>query len=135
MPETDLPQYETTRSIIGGFFEVHNRLNYGLLETLYSAALERELRARGHLVAREVAIEVLYKGEPIGVQRLDMVVDGRVVVEVKSTAVIHPHFRRQVLSYLNATGLAVGLLLHFGPQPKAYRLFGPDSQKRSGSIR
>jgi GxxExxY protein len=135
MPENHLPHHETTRSIIGGFFEVHNRLNFGLLEALYSAALERELRARGHLVVREVAVEVRYKGEPIGVQRLDMVVDGRVVVEVKSTAVIHSHFRRQVLSYLNATGLAVGLLLHFGPQPKAYRLFGRDSTGRPGTIR
>jgi GxxExxY protein len=131
MGANHLPHHELTQSIIGGFYAVFNELDYGLLEALYTAALERELRARGHEVAREYAVEVLYKGEPIGFQRLDLVVDRTVVVEVKSTAMLHPIFRRQLLSYLNATKLPVGLLLHFGPEPKPYRIFRRDWSRSS----
>jgi GxxExxY protein len=134
MDDSRLPHHALTRSIIGAFYEVYHQLEFGLLEALYTAALERELRARGHGVSREHAVEVLYKGDPIGFQRLDMVVDSLVVVEVKSTAVLHPAHRRQVISYLNATRLPVGLLLHFGPVPKAMRLFGRDAQGRPGSL-
>ena len=126
MDDPHLPQHELTGSIIAAFFEVYNKLDYGLLEALYSAALTHELRARGHHVSREVIVQVLYKGSPIGIQRLDMVVDSIVIVEVQSTAVLHPHFRRPLISYLSATRISTGLLLHFGPNPKAFRLFGRD---------
>lgn len=111
-----------TRSVIGAFFEVYNTLGHGLLEHLYVTALERELRARGHVVARELSVRVMYKGEELGVQRLDMVVDHLLVVEVKSTAVLQKIAPRQLFNYLRATDLEVGLLLHFGPQPKFYRI-------------
>ena len=68
-----------------GFFEVYNTLGFGFLEHLYVLALERELLARGHRVGREVWATVLYKGEELGKQRLDMVVDEILVVEMKST--------------------------------------------------
>jgi GxxExxY protein len=129
-----LKHRELTGSIIGSFYEVYNYFGWGLLESLYAAALERELRAKGHLVAREYAVEVLYKGEPIGFQRLDMVVDATVVVEIKSTPAVHPMFKRQLISYLRATRLDTGLLLHFGPAPKAYRLYGRISELDPGSI-
>lgn len=59
-----------THSVIGAFYEVYNRLGFGFFEQIYMNALERELRARGHQVAREVWVTVYYKGEPIGKQRL-----------------------------------------------------------------
>ena len=71
-----------TGSVIGAFYEVYNVLGFGLLEQLYSAALERELTTRGHEVAREVSVAVTYKGESIGCQRLDLLVDDRLVVEI-----------------------------------------------------
>jgi GxxExxY protein len=111
-----------TRSVIGAFFEVYNVLGFGLLEQVYAAALERELRARGHRVAREVAVPVMYKGELIARQRLDMLVDERLVVETKSTERLHPAAVRQLYNYLNATRLEVGLLLHFGPEARFYRV-------------
>lgn len=122
MPGPRLLHEALTRSVIGAFFEVYNTLGYGLLEHLYVTALERELRTRGHFVARELSVRVMYKGEELGIQRLDMVVDHLLVVEVKSTAVLQKIAPRQLFSYLRATALEVGLLLHFGPQPKFYRI-------------
>ena len=122
MAELDLLEEGVTRSIIGAFYEVSRNLGYGLLEQLYASALEHELRARGHAVAREVRVPVTYKGIALGWQRLDMVIDERVIVEVKATESLSPSARRQLLSYLAATRLEVGLLLHFGPKSRFYRL-------------
>jgi GxxExxY protein len=112
-----------TRSVIGAFFEVYNNLEFGYLEQLYLAALAIELQARGHVVDREVNVRVSYKGTEIGWQRLDMIVEGILVVEVKSTRELHPVAHRQLQSYLSGTKLEVGLLLHFGPKPRFHRLF------------
>jgi GxxExxY protein len=122
-----------THSIIGAFYETHRNLPFGLLEHLYVMALERELRARGHQVAREVSVTVYYKGEELGVQRLDMVVDGKVVVEVKATEHLHPDARRQLLCYLCCTKLEVGLLLHFGPKPKFFRVVSSNEERSAPS--
>ena len=85
MSSPSLLERELTRSIIGGFYEVYNGLGFGFLEHIYVLGMERELRARGHHVGRETLVRVHYKGAPLGTQRLDMIVDGKVVVEVKST--------------------------------------------------
>ena len=121
MRHDTLIEGELTRSVIGAFFEVYNVLGYGLLESAYAGALARELVARGHRVAREVTFVIRYKGDPVGVHRLDMVVDEKVVVEIKSTERIPQSVLRQLLSYLKASRLEVGLLLHFGPSPRFYR--------------
>jgi GxxExxY protein len=73
-------------------------------------------------VAREVCVTVSYKGEELTTQRLDMIVDDKLVVETKATAELHKIAPRQVYNYLRATNLEVGLLLHFGPEPAFYRL-------------
>ena len=127
MRKIDLAEERLTGSIIGAFFEVYNTLGYGFLESLYVKALERELRRRGHDVKREFAIYVSYKGELLGVQRLDMVVDDKVVVETKATLELQKDVRRQVLNYLRATNLEIGLLLHFGPEPRFYRFFNSNT--------
>lgn len=113
---------ELTQSVIGAFYEVYNTFKHGLLESIYLAAMERELRARGHRVARELSVRVIYKGEEIGMQRLDMVVDDVLIVEAKSTRVLHESAARQLYTYLRATNLEVGLLLHFGPRARFFRL-------------
>ena len=110
-----------TQSIIGAFYEVYNTLGFGFLEHLYVMALERELRERGHTVNREVSVPISYKGERLGTQRIDMIVDEKVVVETKSTLQLSPIAERQLYNYLRATNLEVGLLLHFGSQPRFYR--------------
>jgi GxxExxY protein len=122
MADDELLHGELTGSIIGAFYEAYRGLKHGYLEHLYLLALERELRARGHRVAREYAVRVMYKGEALGFQRLDMVVDDLVIVEAKSTFALDKSATRQLYNYLHATNLEVGLLLHFGPKPKFHRV-------------
>jgi len=130
MHPTELLEGALTRSIIGAFYEVYNVLDFGFREHIYTNALEKELRARGHTVEREVRVVVCYKGEPIAVQVIDMVVDGKVVVEVKSTPNLHPSAARQLENYLRATDLKVGLLLHFGLEAKFQRTVDTKRRKR-----
>lgn len=131
MQRTDLLERELTHSVIGAFYDAYRKLGYGFLESIYAAALERELRRRGHDVLREHAVRVLYDGEEIGFQRVDMVVDGRVIVEIKSTELLARAAERQLFNYLRATTLQVGLLLHFGPTPRFYRLVNTQCQHHS----
>jgi GxxExxY protein len=121
MGQRPLLHEELTRSVLGAFFEVYRHLDYGYGEHLYVMALERELRCRGHQIAREYGVIVYYKGEELGQERLDLVVDGKLIVEVKATERLHPSAHRQLISYLKSTRLEVGLLLHFGPIPRFHR--------------
>jgi len=83
--EGGLLEEALTHSVIGAFYNVHNELGFGFREYLYALALERELVARGHLIDREVAVMVYYRGEPLARQTLDMIVDGKIVIESKAT--------------------------------------------------
>jgi len=121
MEPSPLIEEALTKSVIGAFFEVYNTLGFGFLENVYVMAMQRELRDRGHTVRRQVAVRVVYKGEHLSTQRLDMIVDDRLVLEIKSTYHLHPAAIRQIYNYLRGTDLEVGLLLHFGPEPKFYR--------------
>jgi GxxExxY protein len=118
----ELIEERLTHSVIGAFFEVYNTLGFGFLEHVYVMALERELIERNHHVAREVAVRVVYKGHELTEQRLDMIVDEKLVVETKSTYELNKFANRQVYNYLRSTNLEVGLLLHFGPEARFYRV-------------
>jgi len=103
-----------TDAIIGAAIEVHRCLGPGLLESIYEEALTLELQMRGLQVQRQVEVNVFYKGHAIREQRLDMLVAGEVVVELKSVANLPDIAVAQVMSYLKATGLQRGLLINFG---------------------
>jgi len=105
---------ELTERIIGAAIEVHRILGPGLLESIYEEALAIELELRGIPFQRQVEIDVLYKGHTIKGQRLDLLVEGQVVVELKSVTNLPEVAMAQVLSYLKASGLKRGLLLNFG---------------------
>ena len=124
-----LIEEELTHSVIGAFFAVHRKLGFGFLEQIYASALELELTARGHRVGREVEVIIRYDGVPIGRQRLDMVVDDKVIVEIKSPERLHKDAGRQLYNYLRATTLEVGLLLHFGRAANFYRLVFDNARK------
>jgi len=125
-----LLEEQATRGIIASFHEVHRTLGFGYRELIYLRALERELVARGHRVDREVAVMVYYKGEPLARQIIDLIVDEKVVVEGKATERLHPAAAPQLFSYLCSTNLEVGLLLHFGREPKFKRLICENRLKR-----
>ncbi|HEX6317030.1 MAG TPA: GxxExxY protein [Gemmatimonadaceae bacterium] len=122
MRNVELIERETTEAIIGAFYEVYNRLGFGFMEHVYSLALECELTERGYHVSREAAVAIYYKGRHLTTQRLDMVVNGKVVVEIKSAENLPALARRQVRNYLRATSIEVGLVLHFGPNPTFCRV-------------
>ena len=124
MARGELNEERLCYSVIGAFYDVYNALGFGFLEHLYVKALERELLTRGHRVGREVSIPVFYKGEELGRQRVDMIVDGMLIVEAKATYSLPTVATRQVFNYLRATRLDLGLVLHFGPMPRFHRVRG-----------
>ena len=105
---------ELTERIIGAAIEVHRVLGPGLLEAIHLDALCIELEIRGISFARQVDAAVQYKGHTLRGQRLDLLVGGEVVVEIKSVMNLPDVAMAQVLSYLKATGLKRGLLFNFG---------------------
>lgn len=122
MRSGELLERETSHQVIGAFFEVYGTLGFGFLEHVYREALERELVTRARRVQKEVIVPVWYKGAVLTSQRVDLIVDDAVLIEIKSTEVMPTVARRQLLNYLRATSFQVGLLLHFGPSPRFYRL-------------
>ncbi len=122
MTRRELIEEPLTHSVIGAFYEVYNTLGFGFLEHVYVMALERELLMRGHRVGREVSTHVRYKGHVLAVHRIDMVVDERLIVEAKASIETPRVAKRQLFNYLRATGFEVGLLLHFGLEPRFHRL-------------
>ncbi len=105
---------ELTSKIIGAAIEVHKALGPGLLESAYQTCLARELTLRGIEFEKEKPLPVVYKGEQVECgYRLDFLVDGKVVVELKAVDGIHPVHEAQLLTYLKLTGCRVGLLINF----------------------
>jgi GxxExxY protein len=118
-----------TRRIIGAFYDVYNALGYGFLESVYANALAAELVSRGLHVVREARAEVRYRGKVVGMFRADLLVESRVVVELKASPKLHDADLAQLLNYLKATDLEVGLLLHFGPRAKVRRFVASNELK------
>lgn len=104
------------------FYDVYNTLGHGFLEIVYARAMECELRRRRVPVAREVLIEARYKEVVVGHYRADLIVAGRLVVEIKATPVPRAADRAQLTNYLRAGALVDGLLLQFGEDPRFWRL-------------
>lgn len=127
-----LIEADRVKSILDAFYEVYNYFDYGLMESAYQGALKYALSDRGHHVVREHRADIYFKGRHVARQRLDLVVDHRIIVEIKSTEKMPPNAQRQLLSYLRATPYKVGLLLHFGPRPAIRRFV--DSRKRQFEI-
>jgi GxxExxY protein len=132
--EGTLLEEALTHAVIGAFYDVHRELGFGFREYLYALALERDLVAKGHRVDREVGVMVHYRGEPLAWQTLDMIVDEKLVVETKATERVHPSASMQLFSYLCSTNLEVGLLLHFGREPKFYRVICENRVKRHRKV-
>jgi len=108
------PQDSLTREIIGAAIEVHRALGPGLLESIYEEALCIELELRGLAYARQVGVDVVYKDRIIKGQRIDIIVEKQVIIEIKSLSKVPEIVLAQILSYLRATGLKRGLIINFG---------------------
>ena len=114
MSNQNLLRADVTDLIIKGFYHVYNTLGYGFLEKVYENALAFTLRKRGLSVGQQRPIRVHFEGEDVGYYFADLVVSGCVIVEVKIARVIAPEHEAQLLNYLKATDIEVGLLTNFG---------------------
>ena len=113
----ELVLQELTDRILSGAIAVHRELGPGFLESFYEAALVHELIKRGHVAERQKAVSVHYDGMLIGEHRLDLLIDGSVVVELKACKAIEDIHLATARSYLKATGCRVALVLNFA-EPK-----------------
>jgi GxxExxY protein len=109
-------------AIIRAFYRVYDNLGYGFLESVYCAALAQELTQDGIEFVREAAVDVFYKGTRAGHFRADFLVEGRVIVEAKASELLTEAHRKQLLNWLAASDIDVGLLLHFGPKARFARV-------------
>ena len=105
---------QLTEQIIGAAIEVHRVLGPGLLESIYESALIHEFKLRGISAEQQVEVDVIYKDIVIKGQRVDIIVSGEVIVELKAVSKLPEVATAQALSYLKATGFKRGLLLNFG---------------------
>jgi len=117
-----LIERELSYQIVSGMYEVHGDLGFGFVEPIYSRCLDKVLRRKGLHVERELRMPVMFQGEQVGVQRVDMLVNGRVIVEIKSTERLADAAFRQLRSYLTGMSIDLGLILHFGPSARFYRV-------------
>ena len=120
---------ETTGTVVNGFHVTYDRLGFGFLESIYRRAMAIELRAFGLIVVEEAPIDVWYAGAKIGRFRADLLVENQVIVEIKTGRALGDADRKQLLNYLRASDLEVGLLLLFGPRPFFERLVFTNSRK------
>lgn len=104
---------QIAHQVIGAAIEVHRVLGAGFLESVYEQALAIELAARKVPFQRQAPVALQYKGQPVGESRLDLLVDDRLIVELKAVEALHPIHHAQVINYLKATGFELGLLLNF----------------------
>jgi len=112
---------ELTGRIIGAFYTVYNTLGHGFLEKVYENALVLELRKQGMVAEQQKRIDVFYDGQRVGEYFADILVDECIVLELKAAEAIAPEHEAQLINYLKATTLEVGLLLNFGPKPQFAR--------------
>lgn len=112
---------DITEKIIGGAFKVHKTLGFGFLEKVYKKAMFIELRKRGLKVESEKPIEVYYDGEIVGTYEIDLLVEDKIIVELKAVEELNKKFEVQLVNYLTATKLEVGLLLNFGKESLQYK--------------
>ena len=125
----DFKYRELTERIINVFYKVYNKLGYGFLEKIYENAMMLELKKEGITSASQSPIRVLYEDEIIGEYYADILVDNKVIIEIKASRRLVNENEAQLLNYLKATDIEVGLLLNFGAKPEVKRKVFDNSMK------
>lgn len=119
-----MPDEELTEKIIQAAIAVHKALGPGFIESFYENALCIELENRKITFQRQKSIEISYSGKPVGEHRLDLLVENRVVVELKAISGLEPIHFSVVRSYMKAVGTEIGLLLNFSTMPLTIKRVG-----------
>ena len=127
---------ETTDIILKSFYEVYNELGDGFLESVYENALYILLTGYGLCVERQKGINVFFRGTIIGDFKTDLIVDKKVIIELKAVRALDSAHEAQLINYLKATNIEVGLLLNFGRKPEFKRFVYDNKRKKiSGNQR
>jgi GxxExxY protein len=121
---------ELTSAVINAFYSVHSELGFGFLEKVYENALAIALRERGFHVVQQAPIPVWFHRQKVGEYYADIIVDEKVILELKAAESLVPEHEKQLLNYLKATEIQVGLLLNFGRQPEVRRKIFETARKQ-----
>lgn len=125
-----MQEEELTGQIIKSFYKVYNTLGYGFLEQIYHNALIIELTRAELKVETEKSIAVYYEGKILGTFSADLVIEEKVIIEIKAKERIHEAHEAQLLNYLRATEIEIGLLLNFGRSAEFKRKYFSNNNKR-----
>jgi GxxExxY protein len=110
-----------TRTIIKGYYEVYNDLGSGFLESVYENALKKVLYDYGLTINSQFPIDVCFRGRKVGKFKADLIVENKVLIELKSVSMLLPVHKAQLINYLKATNIEIGLLMNFGDEPEFKR--------------
>lgn len=130
MNRSELLHFDTTDQILNSFYHVYNKLGSGFLEKVYENAISLSLRKLGFEVAHQKSIEVYFEGEQVGQFYADLIVNNIVIIEVKAVDRLQKVHDTQLLNYLRATTIEVGLLLNFGEKPAHRRRIFTNDRKQ-----
>jgi GxxExxY protein len=125
-----LKHASVTENIIKVFYAVYNELGFGFLESVYENALAIALSEAGISVEQQASIAVYFRGRQVGDFRCDLLVEGKVILELKAVREIAPEHIAQTLNYLKATDVEVALILDFGEKPAFKRLVFDNERKK-----
>jgi len=126
----DLKHRELTEKIIGVFYDVYNELGHGFLESVYRDSMVIALEQADLKCESEAAVPVCFRGRDVGQFRADIIVEGLVILELKTAASIDRSHEAQLYNYLRATEIEVGLLFNFGKQPEFRRVVFSNEEKK-----
>ena len=128
---TDYLFKEETDGIIAAFYDVYNTLGYGFFERVYQNALYQELKRRGFKCEAQYKVKVYFKGQEIGEYFADILVNNHIILELKAVDSICNEHELQLINYLKATEIEVGLLLNFGERPQVRRKLFTNDRKNN----
>jgi GxxExxY protein len=131
MPNFEGKHSDITRAIIAAFYDVYNELGYGFSEKIYENALALEMSKRELIVEIQCPVDIYYCGQVVGKYCVDILVNGLVILELKSVKELTDEHNAQLLNYLKATQIEVGLLLNFGPRAAFKRMVFDNYRKGS----
>jgi GxxExxY protein len=120
---------EITDSILKSFYEVYNQLGYGFLEKVYQNAMFFELKSKGFKVEAQKQIKVYFKNQLVGEYFADLLIEDKIIIELKACEMVMNVHVAQLMNYLKATDIEVGLLLNFGEDPEFKRLIYTNDRK------
>ncbi len=130
MPSDKLLHADLTDAIIKSFYHVYNTLGFGFLEKVYENSMAISLRNAGLFVVPQMPVEVYFEKLRVGTYCADLLVSNLVIVEIKSVENLHPAHEAQLINYLKATDIEVGLLLNFGEKPEFRRKVFSNERKQ-----